>query len=162
MIAPVDISAEAVADHLRRLSINRMHLNGRLDGDHVSAAYRFSEQSSDLIRALRAALDAAERERDEARKERSHQQGRADANARKTAEEQRRADAADATGYARGVRDAAGLAQRLKAQPCISGKCTCWPTCEARKTDASLAEIAAAILALLPATDAPKETRDDQ
>jgi hypothetical protein len=61
-----------------------------------------------------------------------------------------RALAADATGYARGVQDAAGVAQRLKAQPCTSGKCTCWPTCEARKTDASPAEIEAAILALQP------------
>lgn len=68
--------------------------------------------------------------------------------------------AASAEGYARGVRDAAGLAQRLKAQPCTSGKCTCWPTCEARKTDASPAEIAAAILALLPADAATAEKKE--
>lgn len=64
-----------------------------------------NNEAAALILTLRDALDAAEKERDEARKERAHQQGRADANARKTAEEQRRADAE----YARGVRDAAKL-----------------------------------------------------
>lgn len=73
-----------------------------------------SEQVAALLLALRAALTKAEikidklkHERDEARKERSHQQGRADANSRKTAQEQARADTSFTTGYHHGVQKAA-------------------------------------------------------
>lgn len=131
------------------------HLRDRLFG-----------QSAQLVRALRAALDAAERERDEARKERAHQQGRADANARKTAEEQRRADAADATGYARGLKWAAMIAETNRAHAehhMRRAKEDCHASEEQHQSGRWHAsnDIEKEILALLPATTETKETRDE-
>ena len=93
-------------------------------------ATMLDRQTARMILALRAALDAAERERDEAR-----------ADMEKSAKATRRAvdqmaeavaerDAAAVTHYARGVQDAASLAHNQRSY--------------------SVAEIVSAILALLP------------
>ena len=112
--------------------------------------------------ALRAALDAAERERDEARRHANEgRQAEADADRDRHAalvtlnqlfkehtDMIAERDAADATGYARGVRDAAGVCQaRHKGMAHI-------------REYAEAQWCAAAILALLPATDATKEKND--
>jgi len=71
---------------------------------------------ADLVLALRAALDAAERERDEARSRLQVETWNAETLNACCENLKVKRDAADATGYARGVRDAMKLAEaeRLK------------------------------------------------
>ena len=111
------------------------------------------------LRALRAALDAAERERDEARGKLkgSYEEGLRDALDPLRLELAR--DAADATGYARGVRDAAGLLNRL-ADEASARMPDGGPFGLVARHVENTRGLARDILALLPATDATKETRD--
>ncbi len=126
--------------------------------------WRQSGYTAALILALRAALDAAERERDAAQAYafRSQQIAREQAIEAHNAEDKCEQlvverDAADATGYARGVRDAAAYhtaeAARLRVEHnrdpvSFPGS---WVT--HHESDA------AAILALLPATNEKRLTR---
>lgn len=117
MSGGVDISAEA-------LEAMMLHFGNLPNPDAAMAT----------VRALRAALDAAEQQF------REHVERAADDHIAAR-------DAADAAGYARGVREAADKAGcRIRCDECVREKRRC------------LRE--AAILALLPATDATKETRD--
>lgn len=149
MSAP-DISAEAV-ERLAALSEewDRWEMNAPVPEkwDHALHAA--------TLRALRAALDAAERERDEARQER-------DAEAAGLTWFRLEAKAADATGYARGVQDAVGA---LKIIPVTVGGPESHPDRVVAQfglevAEAMRSEATRSILALLPATDATKETRD--
>lgn len=146
MSAP-DISAEAVehtAVQADEVWADLLYLMGRasLEGHEVGqslgvATRQKLAQTAAMLRALRAALDAAERERDEA-------DARGDDWHDQASKFRHERDAADATGYARGVRDAAGLFENAQSKSWMG------------------VSIVIAILALLPATDATKETRDDQ
>ncbi len=122
MSAPVDYGASAV----ERLRVRLVLLDSREHPDNVRA------DAADMVVALRAALDAAERERDEAHKQ-GYCEGYEDGE-----------KAADANGYARGVRDAAERGRRFG-------------NFYITKSDANA--IHAIILALLP--DATKETHDE-
>jgi hypothetical protein len=116
MSAPVDISAERC---------------GLIAGS-------VNEATFELILALRAALDAAERERDAYRS--SEAEVLAENDALRFTLNNARLD--DATGYARGVKDAAGLFENAQSKSWMG------------------VSIVIAILALLP--DATKEAGDDQ
>ncbi len=156
------------------------------------------EEAADIVVALRAALDAAERERDGANAlvERMHAQDVLAIQAwqkanpgqglvwpssirlsawcmGEVAKLSAERDAADATGYARGVRDAAEAARSIPACPFDQEACeldpeTPCPVCGDLGTwdDENLARVsncmtpAAAIIALLPATE--KDTPDDR
>jgi hypothetical protein len=93
MSAP-DISREA-CERLSKLLL----------GDDWASVRSCVPDTAALILALRAALDAAERERDDWR-----QGARAEAAIADTMKAER--DAAAATGYARGVKDAAGVCEK--------------------------------------------------
>jgi len=108
----IDTSREAVERLAERLNY---------DGLQLSAA---------TLRALRSELDAAERERDAWKLQSDDWQKRG-------WELGKQADAADATGYARGAKDAAAAAH------------------EAWKNGCPPAEISEAILALLPKETTP-------
>lgn len=143
MSAPVDISAEAV----ERLALRYSDLRYVAMGHGKVAA---------TLRALRAALDAAERERDAYRSSEAEVLAENDAlrftlsNARLN----------DATGYARGVRDAAAI---LANNVCDLNRGKLIPVPERIRPmrDAVRGAYEDAILALLPATTTEtKETRD--
>lgn len=147
MSAP-DISREAVERMAEDFDTMRCYHNGK--GPEAA----WYENAAVTLRALRDALDAAERERDELRAAKWQVRHTDTANtmvqlalARDEAFAER--DAADATGYARGVRDAADQIKRLSVQRmgCVTR---------------TYKDCSAAILALLPATTETKETRDDQ
>lgn len=131
-----------------------------------------NEATFELILALRAALDKAEAKVDCCRASNTGYVAENDAlraeldaalrqNRMLCAEMRSECADASATGYARGeadgIRKAAGVVQcgcRNKTPFNPDGECACPENCSE--------EDVAAILALLPATDAPKETRDDQ
>ncbi len=136
MSGGVDISASAVM---------------KLDRDLRTISYSaeqgcaMRENAAATLRALRAALDAAERERDEARIDCDGLGHHVAILLQQYLDAMNARDTADATGYARGVRDAAGEdGCRIRCDECVREKRRC------------LRE--AAILALLP--DATKEKND--
>jgi flagellar biosynthesis/type III secretory pathway protein FliH len=143
MSAP-DISAEAVERLARALDATGRYTIDQLIGMEA-------ESAAATLRALRAALDAAERERDEAHKQ-GYCEGYEDGE-----------KAADATGYARGVRDAADAAKAERITEATAHAHLIQTDPEwVEGYNSGLSDLEAAILALLPATDETKETRDDQ
>lgn len=131
MSGGVDISAEAVE---MLALIREVGAKGwREEGEEAFA--RIEDETAATLRALRAALDAAQ---EEATRRTREVELTYRVQMRLTAER----DAADATGYARGVRDAANEAHERWV----------W--------GAPPEGTEGAILALLPAADATKETRN--
>lgn len=150
MNAGADYSREAV----ERLAHGCDHFNGNWMIEN-------SAEIAATLRALRAALDAAERERDEARSQLSDVLAENDA-LRFTLNNAR---LSDATGYARCVRDAALIAETHRADAehhMRRAKEDCHSSEEQHQSGRWHAsnDIEEDILALLTATK--KETRDDQ
>jgi hypothetical protein len=138
MSAPVDYSREAC-----EVSVELLRLEDT----------RSSDEIADQILALRAALDAAEREQYAAGWKEGRDAMLADADTLL-------ADAkatADATGYARGVRDAAGVVKEVRDWDGSESYCD---SCKNGQANPDKEEVANAILALLLATDATKEKND--
>lgn len=134
MTGAVDIGREACGDAIQELAALAISLGGA----------PAIETAQLQIEALRAALDAAERERDALSKHSDDQYDEISSLEEQVEELVKERDAADATGYARGVRDAASKVDERARILVIEGF---------RNDDLAvrvLREEAAAILALLP------------
>lgn len=153
MSAP-DISAEAVERLAEDFDTMRCYHNGK--GPEAA----WYENAAATLRALRAALDAAERERDAYMSSEAEVLAESDA-LRFTLNNAR---LSDATGYARGEADGIRkAAEAVKGSMAVKLQLVD-PHVQKFHGDDRYRDVraayAAAILALLPATDATKETRD--